>query len=261
MPTDSTGVPRPDTAPQPVALAPGLPLDRLQSRFAATGRVHVPGVLAPGGAERLHDALRRDIGWQTAFRHGNRQEGGRHVDLSREQVALLDRTRLGLLADAVNAQARSSFAYVYNSFPIADTAPRPDRPDSPGHRAVYALFDFLNRAPFLEFVRQLTGLDRIARADAQATLFHAGHFLTTHDDDVPGQDRLAAYVLNLTPSWSIDWGGLLAFHGADGHVAEAFTPSFNALNLFKVPMRHCVTYVAPFCPAGRYSITGWLRSA
>ena len=55
------------------------------------------------------------------------------------------------------------------------------------------------------------------------------------------------------------WGGLLAFHGADGNVAEAFTPRFNTLNLLKVPTPHSVTQVALSAAADRISVTGWLR--
>ena len=92
-----------------------------------------------------------------------------------------------------------------------------------------------------------------------ATAYGPGHFLTAHDDEVAGKKRHAAYVYNLTPTWRIDWGGLLLFHGADGHVARGFTPSFNALNLFAVPQPHSVSMVAPFAANRRYSVTGWLR--
>jgi SM-20-related protein len=67
--------------------------------------------------------------------------------------------------------------------------------------------------------------------------------------------------LNLTHQWRADWGGILNFLDADGHVAEGYVPAFNALNLFRVPQRHNVSYVAPFAMNGRYSITGWLRAA
>ncbi len=46
------------------------------------------------------------------------------------------------------------------------------------------------------------------------------------------------------------------FHRADGHIAEALTPSFNALNLFAVPQPRSVSMVAPFAAARRYSVTG-----
>ena len=121
------------------------------------------------------------------------------------------------------------------------------------------LYDMLNGPAFLGFVRTLSGDPRAAYVDAQATRYRAGDFLTAHDDDVVGKSRLYAYVLNLTPQWRTDWGGLLAFHDADGHLAEAYVPTFNALNIFRVPQLHSVTQVASFAAGSRMSITGWIR--
>jgi len=104
------------------------------------------------------------------------------------------------------------------------------------------------------------GLD-IDFADAQATRYNKGDFLTRHDDDVAGKGRELAYVLSLTPDWLPEWGGLLLFNGPDGGIVETFVPSFNTLNLFTVPQPHSVSYVAPYAGAARISVTGWLRKA
>jgi Rps23 Pro-64 3,4-dihydroxylase Tpa1-like proline 4-hydroxylase len=117
------------------------------------------------------------------------------------------------------------------------------------------------RSPaFLQFARVMTGFDQIVNVDMQATRYRAGHFLTAHDDGVEGKGRLAAYVLNFTPGWRADYGGILQFIDHDGHVAEGLVPAFNALNVFKVPALHSVSTVAPFVTASRLSLTGWLRS-
>ena len=50
-----------------------------------------------------------------------------------------------------------------------------------------------------------------------------------------------------------------AFHDADGHVSEAYAPTFNALNIFRVPQLHSVTQVASFAGGPRLSVTGWIR--
>ena len=84
--------------------------------------------------------------------------------------------------------------------------------------------------------------------------------LTAHDDVAPGKHRLYAYVLNLTARWRADWGGILMFLDEEDHVAEGYTPAFNALNIFRVPQRHAVSMVAPFAGEPRISITGWIRS-
>ena len=119
---------------------------------------------------------------------------------------------------------------------------------------------FLNGERFLTFARNLTGFQDIAFADAQATLYGPGHFLTLHDDAVEGKNRRAAYVLNLTENWREDWGGYLNFFDKVGNIEAAYKPAFNALNIFAVPAAHSVGLVAPFAGALRCSITGWLRA-
>ena len=76
---------------------------------------------------------------------------------------------------------------------------------------------------------------------------------------IDGKGRIAAYVLNLTPQWRPEWGGLLLFPGSDGAQAEAFVPGFNRLSLLRVPQQHCVTEVSRAAAFRRYAITGWLR--
>ena len=109
-------------------------------------------------------------------------------------------------------------------------------------------------------LRDVTGEDRIAFADAQATAYAPGDFLTGHDDAVGGKKRLAAYVFGLTPVWRVEWGGLLLFHGSDGDVDAGLAPRFNTLNVFAVPQTHSVSMVTREAPSRRYSITGWLRA-
>ena len=74
-----------------------------------------------------------------------------------------------------------------------------------------------------------------------------------------GRDRrLFAHVFNFTRVWNPDWGGLLVFHGADGHVERGFTPGFNSLNLFRTPQSHSVTQVSTFAQQPRLAISGLL---
>jgi Rps23 Pro-64 3,4-dihydroxylase Tpa1-like proline 4-hydroxylase len=118
---------------------------------------------------------------------------------------------------------------------------------------------FMSSPDVVALLRRITDKPAIAFADAQATAYGPGHFLTAHDDEIAGKERHAAYVFNLTPVWRVDWGGLLLFHGVDGHIDRGFAPSFNALNIFAVPQPHSVSMVAPYAANRRYSITGWLR--
>jgi Rps23 Pro-64 3,4-dihydroxylase Tpa1-like proline 4-hydroxylase len=161
------------------------------------------------------------------------------------------------LESGILRRAQHCFQYVYNSFPVLEC----NRDGILMDRYVMRVYEFLNSPGFIGFVREVTGIATIDYADAQATLYRPGHFLTRHDDAAEGKHRQVAYVLNFTPGWRAEWGGLLAFIGPDGHVSEAWAPAMNALNLFRVPALHAVTEVASFAGAGRYSITGWLRQS
>lgn len=219
-------------------------------RFQQHGRAHIPDLLTTTSAQALFNVLSDHTPWQLAL-----NAGSRHRDLPAAQLALMPPAHRQLVSDAMTEQARHGFQYCYENHPIHDIY-------EAGHRdhPLLRLHEFLNGAAFLDCVRTVTGLRDIAFADSQATRFSSGHFLTSHDDDVAGKRRLAAYVLSMTPQWRTDWGGILQFIDADGHVSAGIAPRFNALNIFKVPQLHSVSFVTPSAPCSRYSITGWLRA-
>ncbi len=230
------------------ALNPALDHDRIAQAYARDGRVHIPAVLTPESANRIH----RCLDAETDFSVIAKGESG-YMRL-RPGVALGAEERARLMQKAY-AQAREGFYYVYDNHPMSnDGEPYPD----PAHYLA-AVTRFLNSAPFLDFARRVTGDARIAFAEAQATRYRPGHFLNQHDDSHGEHGRIAAYVLNMTPRWRVDWGGSLLFCDRPGHIAEGYVPAFNALNLLRVPQRHLVGFVSPFAGAPRYAVTGWLR--
>ncbi len=220
----------------------------IRDRLARTGRAQVIDLLSGDYAGHLASSAAN-----VAFNTVTRRASG-HVDLPAAWLASLEPAQKQGLGERVQASATDTFQYLYDNHPIYDL-------DQAGQAdAVWSeLVAFLNGEAFLGLMRDLTGEGRITLADAQLTRFRPAHFLTEHDDSADGKQRYFAYVLGLTPRWRIDWGGLLAFHGDDGNVAEAFTPRFNALSLLKVPSPHSVTQVALSAGAHRYSVTGWLR--
>lgn len=222
----------------------------IRERLTRTGRAQIDAVLAAADAQALHGAA-------TAAEYNVvTRRGTGHVDLPAAWLASLQPGQKQALGQAVQVSAQSDFQYLYDNHPIYDLV-------QAGQAAPIwrDLLGFLNGEEFLGLMRDVTGEARIALADSQLTRYRTGHFLTEHDDHAEGKNRFFAYVLNLTPVWRIEWGGLLAFHGEDGNVAEAFTPRFNTLNLLKVPAPHSVTQVALSAAADRISVTGWLRGA
>lgn len=111
------------------------------------------------------------------------------------------------------------------------------------------LHAFLNGPDYIGLLHDITG----------ATRYKPGHFCEMHDDKADDGERLITYVLNLTPRWRVDWGGLLLFIDPRGHVSNGLTPAFNAINLFRTPQPHSVSAVAPFAGTNSLSVTGWLR--
>ncbi|MDZ4361822.1 2OG-Fe(II) oxygenase [Brevundimonas sp.] len=222
----------------------------IRERLATTGRAQITDVLDAASAMDLYRAAAEEnYGVVT-------QRGTGHVDLPAAWLASLEPEQKRALGQAVQNSAVTDFQYLYDNVPIYDQVVMGQA--APVWRD---LVGFLNGEAFLGLMRDVTGEARIVMADAQLTRYRPGHFLTGHDDHAEGKSRYFAYVLNLTPIWRLEWGGLLAFHGEDGNVAEAFTPRFNTLNLLRVPSPHSVTQVALSAGADRLSVTGWLRGA
>jgi Rps23 Pro-64 3,4-dihydroxylase Tpa1-like proline 4-hydroxylase len=152
--------------------------------------------------------------------------------------------------------ARRGFQYRYETIRVPDDAAERQLSSS----LLTRFAEFMGSAAVIAYLAELTGLTDIDFADAQATSYRPGDFLTGHHDAVEGKNRRAAYVLSLSPVWRTEWGGLLMFHGEDSAAGDYLVPQFNTLNLFAVPQMHSVSQVASFAAAPRRSITGWLRA-
>lgn len=217
--------------------------------YARYDRIRIPDFLQHGAAEALHAFLQAAPWWRTF------NQGERTWDLGPESIEVLTPEQAGQLEQAIHEGAQKGFQYVYETVRVSEQSSERSERGFPVDR----LLEAMNTAPALEMWRELTGDPDVGLVDGQATRYLPGHFLTRHDDDVEGKNRVAAYVFNLSPEWAPEWGGLLQFHDAAGEVTGAMVPGFNVLNLFRVPQSHSVSIVAPFAPAPRYSITGWIR--
>ncbi len=220
--------------------------------FEQFGRLHIPGFLEAGDAGALHSAIVSAKGWRRTVHVAD----GEDAELSIEEIEELPPAERVVFERGLHDLARDSFRYVFDSIRVSADC-RAGKPMDPVLRQAW---EFMNSEGFLAFVRDLTGDDRAVYADMMATRYLPGHFLTAHDDEAPGAGRLFAYVLNLTPRWRADWGGVLMFLDDEDHVAEGYVPAWNALNIFTVPQRHAVSLVAPFAGGERISLTGWIRA-
>jgi hypothetical protein len=222
----------------------------LHSRYAAERSVSIPGFLSAADADAVASELESSGDWLEIFRAGDKV-----YEMPQAAYSALDDGQRDALRATVEEEARHGLQYRYRSIRVAeDTATRSAR-----GLLVDRFADLMNSPPALQFLRGVTGRDDIVFADAQATDYRGGDFLTTHDDAIEGKDRVAAYVFSLTRGWQADWGGLLMFD--DGQRVAGYMPDFNALRLFSVPCSHHVSYVVPWAGARRLSITGWLRTS
>ncbi len=221
-------------------------------QFAETGRLRISDWLGGDGAQRLAAELEQSDSWREVLNAG---EQSYEIDRAgQEALSASDRERIKLL---VQDAARHGFQYRYETIRVPDDPLERDLSSS--HLTLFARF--MSSPEVLSYLAEITGLADIDFADAQATSYRAGDFLTGHHDAVEGKNRRAAYVLSLSPKWRTEWGGLLMFHSPDGTAGDYLVPQFNTLNLFAVPQMHSVSQVATFAANPRRSITGWLRAS
>jgi hypothetical protein len=220
------------------------------TRFAADGRVQLRDFLTEPAARTIHQVLSRETPWGLGWRAG---ADGPHALRDKD----LQPNNLSRIGPAVsNAMRGRDYAFVYARYPMLDAY----KEGWADHDALDFLIEHINAAPMLDLVRDVTGIREIVQADAQATLFAPNHFLAAHDDSHVAEGWRVAYVMNFcAEDWRPDWGGYLLFYDAEGDVVAGYRPRFNALNLFRVPARHSVSYVPPFAPTSRFAITGWFR--
>jgi SM-20-related protein len=219
--------------------------------IAATVWAWVEPFLHPDDAEALARHLEGREDW-----HQHVNQGAKLFEIPRAVRRSFDAAKRAALDAAVYRNATDGFQYRFEGLRVADS--RSAWRDDPLHRFAATL----NHPDTIAAFRALPGMAGLGFADAQATLYSPGDFLTDHDDDVAGKNRQAAYVFSLSRGWRADWGGLLLLQDQPGR-ADRFTalvPGWNRLTLFRVPRRHSVSLVSPAAPRGRLSITGWLRS-
>jgi Rps23 Pro-64 3,4-dihydroxylase Tpa1-like proline 4-hydroxylase len=221
--------------------------------FARHGRVQVRDFLTAPAAATILNVLSRETPWGLAWRAAGDGPHG----LRRQEIAATDPEETKRWLDRIGTAMRGSdYAFLYAQYPMV----RAYLEKWGEHPALDALLEHINDVPLLSLVREVTGMEQLVKGDAQATLYGPNHFLAMHDDSHMAEGWRVAYVMNFcAEDWRPDWGGYLMFYDEHGDAVGGFRPRFNALNMFRVPQKHNVTYVPPFAPVARFAITGWFR--
>lgn len=233
-----------------LALNSSLDVDALAKAYARENRLSVKNVLAPESAERIHRCLVKETPWGLVY-----NEGEKVIEIPADKLAQITPDRMRQIYQGAFARAQKEYQFLYNYYPILTSYQSGKNREFFLHRVL----EFVNSEPVLTFIRRLTGIESVIKADAQATLYRANSFLLLHNDIVGDEGRKCAYVFNFTKEWRPNWGGYLQFFDANGNVEKAIMPTFNTLNIFTVPQAHAVEFVPPFCPGLRFAITGWFR--
>jgi Rps23 Pro-64 3,4-dihydroxylase Tpa1-like proline 4-hydroxylase len=210
-------------------------------------RTRIFDVLEPKLAGDLVMAIHDKVPFETAY-----VLDGEYKTSTYDELKSLPQAQLNILTHKIYAEASKGVGFYYGRFVLNH-----NKNNEP---IVQQAFDFLNSQSTLDAIKKISGCDDIVAASAQVTRYYPGNFLTRHNDVNENEQRRVAYVLNLTPDWHPDWGGLLQFYQQDGTPRDAWTPLFNTLTLFDVNHVHGVTYVAPYAKKPRLSITGWFRA-
>jgi SM-20-related protein len=234
----------------PLRINPQLDARALAGAFSAHHRLQVRNFLAEDSADYLYRLLLEHRHWFLTY-----NEGDQHYESPLAEFLALDAAQRQRFMNAIYQRARGQFQYVFQQYAITQAIALGEQPGHPMH----ALEGFMNSEAVLSFMRDLTGQADIRRADTYASCYAPGHFLTRHDDRHASHDRVAAYVISMTPEWYPDWGGYLNFFDPGDNIEEGFMPGFNTLNLFLVPAPHAVQLVAPFAGRPRTSYLGWLQ--
>lgn len=236
-------------------LNPDLDRATLAQQFARARRLQIRDFLTLATAQELRAILHSHTPWGMGMQAGANAKGrGFSAQDLADRATAQEAMELAKATDS--AAAAGDYAYRSMRFSLVEAVQKGWDKDGPFE----ILLEHLNAEPFLELMREVSGIPDLVRADGHAACYAAQHFLGRHNDSHVAEGWQIAYVLNLTiDDWHPDWGGYLLFYDADGNIETGLRPRFNTLNMFLVPQDHAVSYVPPFAPKGRYSINGWLR--
>lgn len=246
------GFPRRVTSLSPLLrLNPALDLARAAEVYAQRGIVQIADVFEEPVADGLERMLSGPLPWRLLMT----DSADKPIHFSHAEAQSLGREKMDPLIKDAFARARQNRGFLYYTYPMIEGYLRGWDQGHPIHQVT----EFINGPEFLHLGRRVTGVTGITKADAHATAYHPGHYLTRHLDYGEDHERRAAYVLGFSRNWQPDWGGLLLFLSDRQDINEGYLPRFNVLTIFDIKYLHTVTQISSFAGGIRRSITGWFR--
>jgi len=228
-----------------IAFSNELNWESIKQQYRKDQRVCITNVWSKEVAESISNCLQKETNFSHAY-----TLAGQPTESSDQEIKAMKPQQQHDLFRSIYSDAAQGAGFFYGRHAIEHNSPK----------LLQAVKEYFNSSALLKKISDLSGKGNLNLASAQGTRYVKGSFLTRHRDVVANEGRVLAYVLSFTPVWHPDCGGLLQFYQDDGTPRDAWTPQFNSLTIFDVRHVHSVTYVPPFAPSQRVSITGWFRS-
>ncbi|PHS16829.1 MAG: proline hydroxylase [Kangiella sp.] len=224
-----------------------LDFNKISTSYAIDKRVQIQNVWDLETANSIRHCLANEVEYVYAY-----TSKGKNFEATEQQLKSLSNADMNRFTKELHEDASQGIGFVYGRQLIKlENLAQPS--------LLHAVCRYLNSDFLLQKIRDISGFEDISLASAKATRYIPGHFLTRHNDLNAKENRRLAYVLNFTPQWHPDWGGLLQFYQKNGLPRDAWAPVFNSMSLFDVNHIHAVTYIAPYAQTPRYAITGFFR--
>ena len=175
---------------------PEIDLSSAATTLASRRRVQIHDFASAESAKALHDLLQQHDDWYLSY-----NEGPDNFETSEVEFAALTMEQKHRFTAGV--YRRASRLSVPVQAVLHQSGCGLGRESGPSHarraRVGYG-------EGFSGLMRDVTGRDDIRTSDSYASLYGPGHFLTRHDDRHPTHQRIAAWVLSMTPEWDENWG-------------------------------------------------------
>ncbi len=240
---------------------PSLNLDKLKKEYAEKGRIYLENFLIPDIAEALLVEIQKIDAFNLWFQ------------------AHFGNPRFISSAATQEDRLHQSFAYSYSKFPLYNQSEKEilsyDCRRYMAHLSeaqvkeiereirfkgpIGKLVSDFNSGPGKTFVENLTSK---TFSEDSLTCFAAKYssmdFNTVHTDYMP--NRQVTYVYYLTKNWMVHWGGNLVILDKNAQkILEAYSPTFNSVVIFDVPLHHAVLPISSYCNQTRYTLSGWFH--
>lgn len=221
-----------------------LDWDAIKAIYSRDGRIRIENFLRDDIAEEIRQFLASNAQWDLYCSGANGA-----VTYTSEQLSSLTQQQHSEILRSLHAVAAKQFAFFYYRYNLLNDE----------DTIISRFRQYISGQQYMNFARYISGSDSINSVTAGATCFKPGCFITLHDDLHEKEGRKIAQVFGFTKSWNPDWGGTLHFLDQRMKVTGVEIPSFNTLDLLKVPQNHFVSQVCSYATEKRFSITGWLH--